>query len=77
MSIIPYMMIRRHAEEMEKEYEEKMARLDREMEEIDAWKKARNPWLYCDHACYVCEKDTFESCKYSLKDKYNRYSNPI
>ncbi|MBQ1434467.1 MAG: hypothetical protein IIZ19_01015, partial [Clostridia bacterium] len=58
------------AEEMERDYEEKMARLEAE-------ERARDPWLFCDEICYECEKRTFDSCKYALKMTYNRYSNPI
>ncbi|MBQ3379920.1 MAG: hypothetical protein IJG50_08700 [Clostridia bacterium] len=34
-------------------------------------------WLHCGHYCYDCPKDIFDSCHYSLKGVYNKYSNPI
>ncbi|MBQ1333844.1 MAG: hypothetical protein IIY34_00680 [Clostridia bacterium] len=70
MSDIAYRLINELAEEMDREYEEKMARLEAE-------ERARTPWLFCTHNCYRCEKETFKSCKYTLKEDRNCHINPF
>ncbi len=70
MSDIAYRMINEYYDEKEREHEEKMARLE-------AKRRARDPWLFCNTNCYECEQNTFVSCEYPLKMEYNRYSNPI
>lgn len=77
MSMIIYTMMQKYLMTIQKCSERLVDNYEKRMARIEEKDRARAPWLYCDMICYECKKETFDSCKSTLKMTYNRYSNPF
>ncbi|MBQ3379725.1 MAG: hypothetical protein IJG50_07690 [Clostridia bacterium] len=77
MSMIIYTMMEKYLMTMQKYSERLVDNYEKGMARLEAKDRARAPWLYCDMICYECKKETFDSCRSTLKMTYNRYSNPF